>query len=234
MLEANRDKNMSRKEVVDYYTNKKNCDQKGECYKPKKSVLDAYDKDGYPLIKFDGKTRRLARLIVKEKYGDKKVTSDKVTIHSCNNSFCVRPSHLSVGTQEENMNSLLENRTRMPAKTFNWEGPIVDNDLFSFFPGAKIKSDSADQVVEHLQANDDNTAYIKISSPGGDIMAAKTIVAKLQPYQSRINFELVGFAASAGSYIPLAAANKIYIREGSMFLSTSQHFVHLIQWIDTF
>lgn len=107
------------------------------------------------------------------------------------------------------------------AKVFNLEGPVIsDASIFgSFYSGKKITSSSVDQITDYLEEDEENKAYIKMSSPGGDVMEAKIIVSKLQPYQERIDVEIVGFAASAGSYIPLASANKIFMREGSLIMN---------------
>ena len=107
------------------------------------------------------------------------------------------------------------------AKVFNLEGPVInDASIFSsFYNGKKITSSSVDQITDYLEEDEENKAYIKMSSPGGDVMEAKIIVSKLQPYQERIDVEIVGFAASAGSYIPLASANKIFMREGSLIMN---------------
>ena len=109
----------------------------------------------------------------------------------------------------------------MAKKVFNLEGPVInDASMFgSFYTGKKISSSSVDKVVEYLDENDDNKAYIKISSPGGDVLEAKTIIGKLQPYKARVDFEVLGFAASAGSYIPLAAGSNVFMREGSLMMN---------------
>ena len=108
----------------------------------------------------------------------------------------------------------------MANKNFMWEGRVTSSQdpLYEYYPGKKIISDNADEVVKYLQEDKSNTAYIKINSRGGAVYEAKAIVSKLQPYKSRVEFEIVGFAASASSYIPLATANKIYIREGSTLM----------------
>ena len=108
----------------------------------------------------------------------------------------------------------------MANKTFNLEGHVISSmdPLYEYVPGKKIISDHADQIVEYLKENDNNTAYIKISSPGGNVNEAKTIVAKLQPYQNRISYELVGYTASAATYIPMASGASIFMREGSELL----------------
>ena len=63
----------------------------------------------------------------------------------------------------------------MAKKVFNLEGPVInDASMFgSFYTGKKISSSSVDKVVEYLDENDDNKAYVKISSPGGDVFRSK-------------------------------------------------------------
>ena len=205
MVQNNRPTGLTRKEVVDYYTDPKNCDKKGGCLISKKSVVDAYDKDNYALIKWDGKTRRLARLILKEKVGDKKMEG-KLTLHSCDNPPCIKPSHLSPGTPKENAenNSDIKLKEMANKKTFRWNGPI-DN----YFG---ITSENAEEVFSFLEEDDNNEAYITITSPGGLFSTAQTIIERLSPYKNKIKTEINGMVASAGSHIAMSVGEKTYAR----------------------
>ena len=59
------------------------------------------DKDGYG--KFGkGRHRRLAHRAYYERYNGE-IPSGKFVLHSCDNTSCVNPEHLMVGTHEDNM-----------------------------------------------------------------------------------------------------------------------------------
>ena len=209
MEQNNRPTGLSRKEVVSYYTNPKNCDSKNGCLTPKKSIVNAFDKDGYPLIKWEGKTRRLARLVLKDKVGDKAVEG-KVTMHSCNNHGCIKPSHLSPGTPKENSNDqnkiIGEEMAQNNKKTFRWVGEINSSPFYG------ISASNAEEVFNYLDEDESNEAYISISSPGGSVNEAQTIIERLSPYKSRIKVEAIGIIASAASHISMTIADKLYAR----------------------
>lgn len=61
-------------------------------------------KNGYGVFNYDGKHRlahRVARFFEDGKF------PEGVVRHSCDNPLCVNPSHLLVGTQQENINDMI-------------------------------------------------------------------------------------------------------------------------------
>lgn len=82
-------------------------------------------KDGYGVISIEGKQRRAHRFSVEMRRGP--LTPDKKVLHSCDNPPCVRPSHLRVGTQKDN---LLEMRKR-DRNAYARRGALHPNAKFS-------------------------------------------------------------------------------------------------------
>ena len=64
-------------------------------------VGGAFTKDGYGQIGIDGQMRRSHRISWIIKFGS--IRNKMYVLHRCNNRRCVRPTHLYLGTQFENM-----------------------------------------------------------------------------------------------------------------------------------
>jgi hypothetical protein len=62
---------------------------------------------GYGSITIDHETFATHR-IAYEVYNGVKIPSGKMVLHSCNNRRCINPEHLRVGTQEDNMQDMIE------------------------------------------------------------------------------------------------------------------------------
>ena len=59
---------------------------------------------GYGLIKYKGKTVSTHRLSYILHYGE--IPDNKCVLHSCDNRSCVRPDHLFIGTNQDNMTDM--------------------------------------------------------------------------------------------------------------------------------
>lgn len=59
------------------------------------------DKDGYPKLKHQGRQTVATRLLWHIMFGD--IPAGMLVLHKCDNSSCVNPAHLYLGTFEDNM-----------------------------------------------------------------------------------------------------------------------------------
>ena len=89
-------------------------------------------------------------------------------------------------------------------KTFRWSGNV--DRFFGITP------ESAEEVFDYLEEDDNNEAYITITSPGGAFIVSQTIIERLSPYKNRIKSEISGMVASAASHIAMSIGAKTYAR----------------------
>ena len=97
-------------------------------------------------------------------------------------------------------------------KVFRWSGDILENP----FLGISLKN--ADEVVDYLEEDENNQAYIQIYSPGGMFDVAQAIINKLEPYKERVSTEVAGLVASAGTHIALNVGSKVSAGSGSRIM----------------
>lgn len=64
------------------------------------------DSFGYTRIKYNGKQERLFRVLYILKYGD--IPKDMVIRHKCDNPSCCNIEHLELGTQNDNVNDMIQ------------------------------------------------------------------------------------------------------------------------------
>lgn len=67
------------------------------------------DKDGYPKIYRDDKFLRISRYIYVKERGE--INNNLMVRHKCDNTSCINPEHLELGTARDNSNDML-NRGR--------------------------------------------------------------------------------------------------------------------------
>jgi len=70
--------------------------REGDCIRCRHS----HDTSGYPKITRKGRYLRVARFIVFRRHGE--LPPSVVTRHTCDNRWCINPSHLLVGTHQDN------------------------------------------------------------------------------------------------------------------------------------
>jgi hypothetical protein len=82
----------------------------------------AIDRDGYGIFSYAGKTSRAAREALAF---DGRDPGNGFACHHCDNPRCVRPSHLFVGTNRDNMQDMVQkgrNPNRFGPNNPNWKG----------------------------------------------------------------------------------------------------------------
>lgn len=65
----------------------------------------AIDRDGYGIFSYAGKTARAARMALS--LSGRPLASGEFACHHCDNPRCVRPDHLFVGTNTDNMRDMV-------------------------------------------------------------------------------------------------------------------------------
>ena len=95
---------------------------------------------GYPMIKYRGRTTRIFRMVYQDCWGE--IPEGMVVRHKCDNPACVNPSHLELGTHQDNTND------KIARERENYTGqPGVDN------PRVKI----TEEIVKELRADKTST-----------------------------------------------------------------------------
>ena len=79
------------------------------------------NKDGYPECKMNGKTVSAARYIYARIYGD--IPTGLHVLHGCANRACINPSHLRLGTHQDNMDDRTKHGNTGTAS------PLTTNDV---------------------------------------------------------------------------------------------------------
>jgi ATP-dependent Clp protease protease subunit len=72
-------------------------------------------------------------------------------------------------------------------------------------------------ALEVLALPDDATLNLRINSPGGDVFEARAMVSALQQFKGRIVTHIDGLAASAASYVALAA-DEVRMSDGAFMM----------------
>lgn len=75
----------------------------------------------------------------------------------------------------------------------------------------------AESFVRELVAVDAPVIHLRINSPGGDVFAARAIEAAIREHKSKIVAHVDGYAASAASYVAIAA-DEVEMSPGAFFM----------------
>jgi ATP-dependent Clp protease protease subunit len=76
---------------------------------------------------------------------------------------------------------------------------------------------SAQAFAEQLAGITAKTIHLRINSPGGDVFAARSMVTAIRGHQSKVIAHIDGLAASAASFVALAAA-EVEMTQGAMLM----------------
>ena len=90
---------------------------------------------------------------------------------------------------------------------------IVDDELMAEWWGGV----APESFVKALRALDVSTIHLRVNSPGGSVFAARAIEQALRDHKARVVAHVDGFAASAASFI-IMAADEIVMGKGAMIM----------------
>lgn len=90
---------------------------------------------------------------------------------------------------------------------------IVGDDLTAEYWGGV----SPQAFVKQLAAIDAPVIHLRINSPGGDVFAARAMEQAIREHKSNVIAHIDGYAASAASYLALAA-DEVHIAQGGFFM----------------
>jgi ATP-dependent Clp protease, protease subunit len=76
---------------------------------------------------------------------------------------------------------------------------------------------SATSLVKELRALEAKTIHLRINSPGGDVFAARAIEQAIREHSAHVVAHIDGYAASAASYIALAA-DEVVMAKGAFYM----------------
>lgn len=82
------------------------------------------DKNGYGLMRVDGKTQRIHRVVYTLTKGE--IPNGLHVLHSCDQPGCVNPEHLYLGTHQRNMTDMVEKgRSHKPIGSKNGRAKLT-------------------------------------------------------------------------------------------------------------
>jgi ATP-dependent Clp protease protease subunit len=91
-------------------------------------------------------------------------------------------------------------------------GHVYVYDVIDSYWGASAKG-----LVEALAGMGGKDVHMHINSPGGDVFEARAMVSAVRAYAGKVTAYVDGLAASAATYLALAA-EQTHIAEGGMFM----------------
>lgn len=114
---------------------------------------------------------------------------------------------------------------------FRAEKSAVANEATLYLYDAIVTDDywggvSATSFVKELAQIDAEVIHLRINSPGGEVFAAQAMAQAIREKGARVVAHVDGYAASAASFLALAA-DEVRISEGGFFMI---HKAHTIAW----
>lgn len=98
------------------------------------------------------------------------------------------------------------------AEVFLYDAIVEDELMAEWWGGVAPES-----FVKALRALDVKTIRLRVNSPGGSVFAARAIEQALRDHKARVIAHVDGFAASAASFI-IMAADEIVMGKGAMIM----------------
>ena len=113
------------------------------CYNCNSHKIDG----GYPRKKVNGKTVKISRLIYSKYYlNGGEIPKGFVIMHKCDNTICINPEHLKIGTQKENIADMfLKGRANKATGENHGHSKITDKQTVEIYYSNKPQKDIAKQ-----------------------------------------------------------------------------------------
>lgn len=105
------------------------------------------DKNGYPLLRIEGKTKRVARVLWSLLH-DVKLRESEHVLHRCDTPACLNPEHLFVGSHAQNMADMAAK-----GRSYKPTGAVNGRALLTFAQAQSIRTEAA-QGASHSQLAD--------------------------------------------------------------------------------
>lgn len=98
----------------------------------------AKDKCGYPVCMIEGKWDRIHRHTYRKHFGE--IPKGFVIRHTCDNTACINPDHLIIGTHQDNMNDRFE-RKGTTFGTKNSHAKLTEEDVLAISISTKSRKE---------------------------------------------------------------------------------------------
>lgn len=108
----------------------------------------------------------------------------------------------------------IENAGKDEAEVYIYDAIVSGDGFFGGVPSEQFVKDLAD-----IEAS---TIRVRINSPGGDVFSAMTIHGALQRHPARVVAHIDGLAASAATFVALAA-DEVRMAKGGFFMIHNAH-----------
>lgn len=108
----------------------------------------------------------------------------------------------------------IENAASDEATVYIYEAIVSGDGFFGGVPAKQFVKDLADIQAE--------TIRVRINSPGGDVFSAMSIHGALQRHPARVVAHIDGLAASAATFVALAA-DEVRMAKGAFFMIHNAH-----------
>lgn len=99
------------------------------------------------------------------------------------------------------------------------KGPIISNDDQWIYDWLDMEATSPKSVERQIEKANGEDLEVEINSPGGSVFDGSEIYTTLKGYKGKVTVKIVGFAASAASFIAMAGSKVL-------MSPTSQIMIH--------
>ena len=107
------------------------------------NVSHAVDKDGYGKIQYHKKYYRIHRLIY-ELENNIELLPHEIVMHTCDNPRCFNPSHLKLGTSQDNMQDKI-NKNRQAKNEQHGRHKLTDEQVIEIYKASGSQQSIADK-----------------------------------------------------------------------------------------